>query len=115
MNLGHAESRPGADRDGSGTCNALKDCAPTESTGSAPDARPEAGLSPADIASSIPTFALIVRTGTGRISRRLYLSMPAAIKATERAQARGHAASLEIVRVVPSTGHSGEGSVSDDA
>lgn len=58
-------------------------------------------LSGAEIESSRPTYALLVKSPTGRISRRLYLSLASAIKATERAQMRGHAVSLELVRLVP--------------
>lgn len=73
----------------------------SDSTGNVDGPRPETGLTDAEIAASVPTYALIVKSGTGRISRRLYLSLPAAIKATARAQHRGHAASLELVRLVP--------------
>lgn len=83
---------------------------------SAPEqrSRPEGGLGaagnavaahPQDIhdtpAEHLPAYALLVRTGPGRLNRRLYLSLPAAVKAAERAQERGHAATLELVRLVP--------------
>lgn len=58
-------------------------------------------LSAVEIEASRPTYALLVKSPTGRISRRLYLSLHSAVKATERAQARGHAVSLELVRLVP--------------
>ncbi|WP_445121457.1 hypothetical protein [Brachybacterium alimentarium] len=53
-------------------------------------------LSAADISQSLPAYILIVKTPTLRISRRVYLSLHAAVKACERAQARGHAATLEL-------------------
>lgn len=68
-----------------------------QDTGTAP--RPH--LSTSEIAASRPTYALLVKTPSGRVTRRLFLSLHAAVKATERAEARGHAASLELVRLVP--------------
>lgn len=51
-----------------------------------------------EIAVAMPVYVLIVKTPTDRITRRVYLSLHAAVKATERAQTRGHAASLELAR-----------------
>lgn len=62
---------------------------------------PAPHLSPAEIAAFRPTYVLLVKTPTDRVTRRVYLSLHAAVKATERAQARGHAASLELARLVP--------------
>ncbi|GEM_PF-5769786 len=60
-------------------------------------------LSADEIQASRPTYCLLVKTPTERVTRRLFLSLHAAIKATERAQMRGHAVSLELVRLVPYT------------
>lgn len=58
-------------------------------------------LTATEIRESRPTYVLIVKTPSDRITRRVYLSLHAAVRATERAQARGHAASLELCRLVP--------------
>lgn len=55
-------------------------------------------LTSEEIAVALPVYVLIVKTPTDRITRRVYLSLHSAVKATERAQARGHAASLELAR-----------------
>lgn len=60
-------------------------------------------LTAAQIAESRPLYLLIVKTPTDRLTRRTYLSLPAAEKACRRAQARGSAATLELHRVVPYT------------
>lgn len=64
-------------------------------------AHPIPHLSASDIAASIPAYALLVMTPTQRVTRRLFLSLHAAVKAAERAQKRGSEAHLEMVRVVP--------------
>lgn len=61
---------------------------------------PDSTLTTSDIASAMPVYVLIVRTPTDRIGRRVFLSLHGAVKACERAQARGHAASLELARYV---------------
>ncbi|SLM98460.1 hypothetical protein FM106_15885 [Brachybacterium faecium] len=48
----------------------------------------------------MPLFVVITKTPADRISRRCYLSLHAAEKATKRAQARGSAATLELRAVV---------------
>lgn len=58
-------------------------------------------LSLDEIAASHPGYVLIVKTPSARITRRVFLSLHAAVKATERAEARGHATSLTLCRVVP--------------
>lgn len=67
------------------------------------DLAPFPHLSAADIANSRPLYVLVVKTPTERLTRRTYLSLPAAEKACKRAQARGSAAMLELHRVVPYT------------
>ncbi|MBE9404497.1 hypothetical protein M4D54_09170 [Brachybacterium sp. p3-SID1565] len=52
---------------------------------------------------ALPAYVLILKTGHGRISRRVYLTLDAAAKAAQRAEARGHAASLEFVRLIPTS------------
>lgn len=56
-----------------------------------------------EIANSRPLYILVVKTVAERVTRRTYLSLPAAEKACKRAQARGHAVTLELHRVVPYT------------
>lgn len=57
-------------------------------------------LSRAEVLDALPTYILIVKTPTDRVTRRVYLSLHSAVKATERAQARGHAATLELAQYV---------------
>lgn len=101
MNLTEHNSRPGG---GSGAASSVV-ATPSQDTGHTPDPH-------LDPTGHIPAYALLVRTGPGRLNRRLYLSLPAAVKAAERAQGRGHAAALELVRLVPLDGAQG---VSADA
>lgn len=56
-----------------------------------------------DIAAARPLYLLVVKTQTDRVQRRTYLSLTAAEQAVKRAQARGHAATLELHRLVPYT------------
>ncbi|MGP5376394.1 hypothetical protein ACTXM8_10420 [Brachybacterium alimentarium] len=57
-------------------------------------------LSRAEVLDALPTYILIVKTPTDRVTRRVYLSLHSAVKATERAQIRGHAATLELAQYV---------------
>ncbi|MGP5252660.1 hypothetical protein ACTXLT_09125 [Brachybacterium alimentarium] len=57
-------------------------------------------LSRPEVLDALPTYILIVKTPTDRLIRRVYLSLHSAVKATERAQARGHAATLELAQYV---------------
>lgn len=57
-------------------------------------------LSRAEVHTALPAYILIVKTPTDRIARRVYLSLHSAVKACERAQARGHAATLELAQYV---------------
>lgn len=73
-------------------------------------------LTAADIAASRPLYLLIVKTQADRVLRRTYLSLPAAEQAVKRAQGRGHAATLELHRLVPyTTGAELAEAVTDDA
>lgn len=60
-------------------------------------------LTRAEVLAATPAYALIVKIPTGRVTRRLYLTLDAAAKAAQRAEARGHAASLEFVRLIPTS------------
>lgn len=74
----------------------------TLNTHSEPTAAPEVlRLTQAERDAIRPLYVLIVKTEAERVTRRVYLSLPAAVKATQRAQARGHAASLELHRILP--------------
>ncbi|MGP5640193.1 hypothetical protein ACTXPS_12175 [Brachybacterium tyrofermentans] len=53
-------------------------------------------LERAEVLAALPAYILIVKTPTQRVTRRVYLSLHSAVKACERAQLRGHAASLEL-------------------
>lgn len=91
----HAEGgRPGRSPETASTNNDLTSPQATE-------APRTPHLSAAEIAASKPTYVLIVRTPTDRITRRVFLSLHAAVKASQRAEARGHAISLELCRLVP--------------
>lgn len=73
-------------------------------------------LSAAEIQASRPSYVLIVKTPADRITRRVFLSLHGAVKACERAQARGNAAHLELCRLVPyMTGAELHAGVSPDA
>lgn len=50
---------------------------------------------------SRPLYVLLLKSPSDRITRRVYLSLHAAVKACRRAEARGCAVSLELCRVVP--------------
>lgn len=58
-------------------------------------------LTAGEITASRPCYVLVVKTPSDRITRRVFLSLHAAVKATERSEARGHAAHLELLRLVP--------------
>lgn len=57
-------------------------------------------LDRAEVLDALPAYVLIVKTPTQRISRRVFLSLHSAVRACERAQQRGHAATLELVQYV---------------
>lgn len=86
------KSRPGG---GSGAAESVVATPPqdTEKPVAMPLSRPE-------VLDALPTYILIVKTPTDRLIRRVYLSLHSAVKATERAQARGHAATLELAQYV---------------
>ena len=51
----------------------------------------------------LPAYCLLVKAPTDRLTRRLFLSLPAAMRAAERAQRRGSAVHLELCHIVPVT------------
>lgn len=52
---------------------------------------------------ALPAYCLLVKSPGERITRRLFLSLPAAVRATERAQQRGSSVHLELCHIVPVT------------
>ena len=55
------------------------------------------------VASTVPdaAYLVVVSTSDARNRRRPFLSLHSAEKAVERAESRGHAASLHLCRLVP--------------
>ena len=68
-----------------------------------PGPTPAPLLTAAEIAESRPAYVVVVKTQSDRRVRRLFLSLASAEKAARRAQARGSAVSLELMRLVPYT------------
>lgn len=89
------QSRPGG---GPGAARSAVAAHP-ESIGESP--RPH--LTAAERATALPAYCLLVRTPSDRTTRRLFLSLHAAMRAAERAQKRGSAAHLELCQILPVT------------
>ncbi|MGP5639494.1 hypothetical protein ACTXPS_08630 [Brachybacterium tyrofermentans] len=53
-----------------------------------------------EVLDAIPAYVIILKSSEGQIRRRVFLSLHSAVKACERAQQRGHAATLELVQYV---------------
>lgn len=53
-----------------------------------------------EVLEAIPAYVVILKNAEGTIRRRVFLSLHSAVRAHERARARGHAASLELVEYV---------------
>lgn len=49
----------------------------------------------------LPAYCLLLKSPTDRLTRRLFLSLPAAMRAAERAQQRGSAVHLELCQIIP--------------
>lgn len=70
------------------------------------DAHPQDTVAPDAVPSSaapceLPLWVLIVHTPSDRVTRRVFLSLHAAVRATERATTRGHSTLLELCHVLP--------------
>ncbi len=89
------QSRPGGGSGAAQSVVATRD----QDTGGTP--RPH--LSADERASARPAYCLLVKSPTDRLSRRLFLSLPAAMRAAERAQQRGSSVHLELCHIVPVT------------
>lgn len=88
------ESRPGgATRAASESVVATHD----QDTG----AFPVPHLTAAEREAALTAYVLLLKSPTDRLSRRLFLSLPAAMRAAERAQQRGSAVHLELFYAVP--------------
>ena len=90
------QSRPGGGPGAAGSVVAT----PHQDTGSTPAPH----LSADEIAAATTGYVLIVKTPTDRIVRRVFLSLHSAVKAAQRAQDRGHAASVHLVAFRPAEG-----------
>lgn len=82
------ESRPGG---GPGAAQSVVATHPQDTEG-----RGATRPTTAQVQDAIPAYVLIVETPTMRVTRRVYLSLHSAVKACERARARGHAATLAM-------------------
>lgn len=61
-------------------------------------------LTRTEVLDALPAYVLILKTGHGRISRRVYLTLAAADRAAQRHRAHGHAVTLELVTLTPAAG-----------
>ena len=61
----------------------------------------ETSLATAGDGSALHAHVVIVSSTDAKARRRVYLSLHSAERAVERAQARGHAATLHLCRLVP--------------
>ena len=64
-------------------------------------AQPVPHLTAAEREAALTAYVLLLKSPTDRLSRRLFLSLPAAMRAAERAQQRGSAVHLELFYAVP--------------
>lgn len=62
---------------------------------------PAPRLSHAEIETSLPLYVIVTKSPTDRINRRVYLSLHSAVKAVQRAEQRGNAAELTMMRCAP--------------
>lgn len=88
-------SRPGG---GSGTAQSAVGARHQDTEGT-----PRPHLSADERATALPACCLLVKSPTDRLSRRVFLSLPAAMRAAERAQQRGSSVHLELCHIVPVT------------
>ena len=88
-------SRPGG---GSGTAQSA-----VAAQGQDTEATPRPHLSADERGAALPAYCLLVKSPSDRLSRRLFLSLPPAMRAAERAQQRGSSAHLELCHIVPVT------------
>ncbi|GAB2535203.1 hypothetical protein [Brachybacterium huguangmaarense] len=111
MNTPNAETRPQATGARSETHRIRRNTHPDSKA-----AAPIPHLSDAEIETSRPLYVLVSKNVHDRITRRVYLSLHAAVNASKRAEMRGQAVSLELCRVVPYlTGRELHGIGGDDA
>lgn len=96
MTAPRQQNRPGG---GSGAVQSVV-ATQGQNTGSLPVPH----LTAEERATTIPAYCLLVKTPTDRTTRRLFLSLHAAMRAAERAQQRGSAVHLELCEIVPVDG-----------
>lgn len=103
------ETRTSANREtGAGPSTTYMELRGTsDSIGAAPEPRLSADeiphLTADERSAAIPAYVLLLKSPKDRITRRLFLSLPGAIRAAERAQQRGSATHLELFHAVPVT------------
>lgn len=96
MTAPEQQNRPGG---GPGAAQSAVAAREDDSTVSTP--RPH--LTADERSAALPAYCLLVKSPSGRLTRRVFLSLPAAMRAAERAQQRGSSVHLELCHIVPVT------------